>query len=119
MDGRGRVQDNIFIERLLWTVKYHYLYLHAFDNGTQLRNGLNEWFKHYNQKRSHQALDNLTPDEVTTFLIHLRRLPDASSFNLLIELNFMLRMFIKWGPGPYRGTGCGKIVRLDLCRGAG
>jgi putative transposase len=37
MDGRGRVQDNIFIERLWWTVKHHYLYLHLFDNGTQLR----------------------------------------------------------------------------------
>ena len=70
MDGRGRAQDNIFIERLWWTVKYHYLYLHAFDNGTQLRNGLNEWFNHYNQKRSHQALDNLTPDEVYYNLPH-------------------------------------------------
>lgn len=70
MDGRGRVQDNIFIERLWWTVKYHYLYLHAFDNGTQLRNGLNEWFRHYNQDRSHQALDNLTPDEVYYNLPH-------------------------------------------------
>jgi putative transposase len=64
MDGRGRVQDNIFIERLWWTVKHHYLYLHVFDNGTQLRNGLNEWFRFYNQQRFHQALDNLTPDEV-------------------------------------------------------
>jgi putative transposase len=64
MDGRGRVQDNIFIERLWWTVKHHYLYLQVFDNGTQLRNGLNEWFRFYNQERFHQALDNLTPDEV-------------------------------------------------------
>ena len=70
MDGRGRAQDNIFIERLWWTVKYHYLYLHAFDNGTQLRNGLSEWFKHYNRERSHQALDNLTPDEVYYNLPH-------------------------------------------------
>jgi putative transposase len=70
MDGRGRAQDNIFIERLWWTVKYHYLYLHTFDNGTQLRNGLSEWFRHYNQERSHQALDNLTPDEVYYNLPH-------------------------------------------------
>jgi putative transposase len=70
MDGRGRVQDNIFIERLWWTLKYHYLYLHAFDNGMQLRNGLNEWFCFYNQERSHQALDNLTPDEVYYDLPH-------------------------------------------------
>jgi len=70
MDGRGRVQDNIFIERLWWTLKYHYLYLHAFDDGTQLRNGLTEWFRFYNQDRSHQALDNLTPDEVYYDLPH-------------------------------------------------
>jgi len=71
MDVRGLVQDNIFFEHLWWTVKYHYLYLHAFDNGTKLRIGLNEWFKHYNQERSHQALDNLTPDEVYYNLPHL------------------------------------------------
>ena len=27
MDGKGRYQDNIFIERLWWTLKYHYIYL--------------------------------------------------------------------------------------------
>jgi putative transposase len=64
MDGRGRVQDNIFIERLWWTLKYHYLYLHVFDNGPDLRQGLHQWVNFYNQERFHQALDNLTPDEV-------------------------------------------------------
>ena len=34
MDGRGRALDNIFIERLWWTLKYHYIYLNCFDNGT-------------------------------------------------------------------------------------
>jgi putative transposase len=62
MDGRGRVQDNIFIERLWWTIKY--LYLHAFENGTELRRGLHQWVDFYNHSRPHQALDNLTPDEV-------------------------------------------------------
>ena len=70
MDGRGRVQDNIFIERLWWTLKYQYLYLWSFDNGTQLRQGLQQWFRFYNHERSHQALDNLTPDEVYYGLPH-------------------------------------------------
>jgi len=70
MDGRGRVQDNIFIERLWWTLKYQYLYLHSFDNGSELRNGLGDWFLFYNQERSHQALDDLTPDEVYYGLPH-------------------------------------------------
>jgi len=70
MDGRGRVQDNIFIERLWWTLKYQYLYLWSFSNGTELRQGLGEWFEHYNRERSHQALDDLTPDEVYYCLPH-------------------------------------------------
>jgi putative transposase len=70
MDGRGRVLDNIFIERLWWSVKYQYLYLWTFDNGTELRHGLSQWFQLYNQERSHQALDNLTPDEVYYGLTH-------------------------------------------------
>jgi putative transposase len=36
----------------------------VFDNGTKLLNGLSEWFRFYNKERFHQALDNLTPDEV-------------------------------------------------------
>jgi putative transposase len=64
MDGRGRFQDNIFIERLWWTVKHHYLYLRAFENGSELRKGLKYWFGYYNQERFHQSLGGLTPDEV-------------------------------------------------------
>ena len=70
MDGRGRVQNNIFIERLWWTLKYQYLYLWSFNNGTELRQGLSQWFEFYNAERSHQALDNLTPDEVYYALAH-------------------------------------------------
>ena len=64
MDGRGRVFDNIFIERLWWTVKYHYVYLHEFETGLALRKGLKEWFKFYNGERSHQSLKDKTPDEI-------------------------------------------------------
>ena len=70
MDGRGRVQDNIFIERLWWSFKYQYLYLWSFDNGAELRKGLDQWFNFYNSERSHQSLDNKTPDEVYFGLPH-------------------------------------------------
>ena len=63
MDGRGRFLDNIFIERLWWTVKHHYLYLHAFENGLELRKGLRTWFDYYNRERTHQSLIRQTPDE--------------------------------------------------------
>ena len=64
MDGRGNFRDNIFIERLWWTVKYQYLYLHAFNDGAELRQGLRDWFRFYNKERFHQSLDDKTPDEV-------------------------------------------------------
>jgi putative transposase len=70
MDGRGRCQDNIFIERLWWTLKYHYLYHWTFENGPDLRMGLKRWFEYYNHERFHQALDDLTPDEVFYDLPH-------------------------------------------------
>lgn len=64
MDGRGRFQDNIFIERLWWTLKYHYFYLRTFNNGSEIRKGLKKWFQYYNQERFHQSLENWTPDEI-------------------------------------------------------
>ena len=70
MDGRGRCQDNIFIERLWWTLKYQYIYLHSFDTGKALRRGLAWWIKYYNQERGHSSLDDRTPDEVYYDLPH-------------------------------------------------
>ena len=64
MDGRGRAFDNIFVERLWWTVKYHYIYLREFETGNELKQGLGNWFAFYNQERSHQSLKRKTPDEV-------------------------------------------------------
>jgi putative transposase len=64
MDGRGRCHDTIFVERLWRTVKYEYLHLHAFENGTELRRGLKAWLEWYNQQRPHQGLGYQTPDEV-------------------------------------------------------
>lgn len=70
MDGRGRCQDNIFVERLWWTIKHQYLYLHSFDSGLALRKGLGTWIDFYNHNRAHSALDNRTPDEVYFRLPH-------------------------------------------------
>lgn len=70
MDGRGRCQDNIFIERLWWTLKYQYIYMHSFDTGKALRRGLAGWIQYYNQERGHSSLDDRTPDEVYYDLPH-------------------------------------------------
>ena len=70
MDGRGRCQDNIFIERLWWTIKHQYLYLRSFDTGRALRQGLAGWVRYYNEERGHSSLDDRTPDEVYYSLPH-------------------------------------------------
>ncbi len=70
MDGRGRCQDNIFVERLWWTLKHQYIYLHSFDTGNALRRGLAWWITYYNQDRGHSSLDGKTPDEVYYDLPH-------------------------------------------------
>jgi len=61
MDGKGRAIDNIFIERLWKSVKYECVYLHAFEDGVQLYEGLQQYFKFYNTERLHQSLDYKTP----------------------------------------------------------
>ena len=70
MDGRGRCQDNIFIERLWWTIKHNYLYRHSFMTGSQLRRGLSDWIRYYNHERGHSSLDDRTPNEVYYELPH-------------------------------------------------
>jgi len=56
MDGKGRARDNAFVERLWRTVKYEYIYLHVFDNGQLLYQGLMQWFDWYNTERRHPSL---------------------------------------------------------------
>jgi putative transposase len=63
MDGRGRYLDNIFVERLWWTVKHEWVYLRPTENGTEQRRSLTECFDWYNRRRPHQSLGWKTPDE--------------------------------------------------------
>ena len=64
MDGKGRYTDNIFVERLWRTVKYEEVYLKAYSNGREAKDGLDAYFHFYNTQRPHQALDYRTPAEV-------------------------------------------------------
>jgi len=64
MDGRGRWMDNVFIERLWWSVKYQDVYLKAYGSIAEARKGLKEYFEFYNSQRRHQSLDRRTPDDV-------------------------------------------------------
>jgi putative transposase len=64
MDGKGRVFDNIFIERLWRSVKVEEVYLHDYQTVGEARYGLGRYFDLYNNRRLHQALNYRTPAEV-------------------------------------------------------
>jgi len=64
MDGRGRVFDNIFIERLWRTVKYEDIYPRDYSAVIELEQGLDRYFQFYNNERPHQSLDYRTPVQV-------------------------------------------------------
>lgn len=64
MDGRGRVFDNIFVERLWRTVKYEDIYIKEYATVPALAAGLDDYFNLYNYERPHQSLGYLTPADV-------------------------------------------------------
>jgi putative transposase len=49
----------------LWrSLKYEEVYLHAYENVREAKIKIEDWLNEYNQKRRHQALDRMTPDQV-------------------------------------------------------
>jgi len=64
MDGKGRVFDNIFVERLWRTVKVEEVYLRDYQTVAEATFSLDRYFEFYNNQRLHQALGYRTPAEV-------------------------------------------------------
>lgn len=64
MDARGRVFDNIFIERLWRTVKYEEIFLHDYCSIVEAKEKLGKYFNYYNYERHHQALKYQKPAEI-------------------------------------------------------
>lgn len=64
MDGRGRVFDNIFVERFWRTLKYEDIYLKDYESVPELLRGVSAYIEFYNEQRPHQALGYLTPGTV-------------------------------------------------------
>jgi putative transposase len=54
---------SIMIEHLWRFLKYECLYLHAFETGNEVQQGLRRWIDFYNTRRPHSSLDDKTPDE--------------------------------------------------------
>jgi putative transposase len=64
MDGRGRALDNVFVERLWRSVKYEEVYLKEYASMSDAVAGIGAYFRFYNTRRPHQALNYRTPDAV-------------------------------------------------------
>ena len=64
MDGRGRVYDNIFVERLWRTIKYEEVYLKDYEDPEHARKHLAAFIGFYNHERQHQHLGYRTPASV-------------------------------------------------------
>ena len=71
MDGRGRVFDNIFVERLWRTVKYEEVYIHDYETVADAETGLARFFPFYNAERLHQSLGYQTPGKIFSLGEHV------------------------------------------------
>lgn len=64
MDGKGRALDNIYVERLWRSLKYEEIYLKDYSDMKELKEGIDNYFKFFNEERFHQSLEYATPDEI-------------------------------------------------------
>ena len=64
MDGRRRALDNVFIERLWWSVKHEEVYRKEYATVWEAEDSLAAYFRFYCHERMHQALGYRTPAAV-------------------------------------------------------
>lgn len=64
MDGRRRALDNVFIERLWWSVKHEEVYRKDYASVWEAEDSLSAYFRFYCHERMHQALGYQTPAAV-------------------------------------------------------
>lgn len=60
MTGKGRFNDNAYVEKLWRTLKYEGIYLHNYKTIKELKWELPNLINWYNFERSHSALNYLT-----------------------------------------------------------
>lgn len=79
MTGKGRSNDNAYIERLWRSLKYEGIHLHQYKKIKELKRYLPSLIAWYNKERPHQALDYLTPEEMAdAFVDKFNNLPTTT-----------------------------------------
>ena len=86
MDGRKRWVDNIMIERWFRTLRQEEIYINEYHSPAELRRSIGKYIQKYKEIRPHQALDNMTPDEV--YYASFRRVPSSSADLDMTPLTF-------------------------------
>ena len=83
MTGKGRCNDNAYIERLWRTLKYEGIYLHQWKTVRELKQELPKLIYWYNNDRPHQSLRYRTPSETSrAFMDNLKpSYPQLHSYN--------------------------------------
>ncbi|HEY3755824.1 MAG TPA: integrase core domain-containing protein [Opitutaceae bacterium] len=65
MDGKGRALDNVFVERLWWTVKWDEVYRKSYRSMIDAYKNLEWFYRFYNEERPHSSfIGDVTPMEV-------------------------------------------------------
>jgi putative transposase len=67
MDGNGCWRDNILVERLLRSLKYEKVYLHAYESVAAATAGTRRCFTLHSSRRPHSSLTGRTPDDAYFF----------------------------------------------------
>ncbi len=70
MDGRGRVLDNVFVERWWRSVKYGEVYLKEYCSGWEAESSLVIYFHFYSHERRYQSLGYRTPWRAAVRIVH-------------------------------------------------
>ena len=64
MNGKGRALDNIYIERFWRSIEREKIHLNPTNGGLHLYQIVKEYVKFYNEKRPHQGIDDVPPNQM-------------------------------------------------------
>jgi putative transposase len=64
MDGKGRALDNVYIERFWRSIKREKIHLNPPNGGLHLYQIVNEYVEFYNEKRRHQGIGDVPPNQM-------------------------------------------------------